>query len=805
MLYDREKIYQLYHTVLSMSLTWALILGINRFYALRVSVILCVLFSFLPTLLIYLFDMNRKNSVSYLILFSSLMLIGFILWLRKVNLWEWFKDLLNWCATYDGSEELYIDSYPKFIIFAIGLLAGTLLYLLMKKQVIKVLIAIAILLAMIVLSLNKIDLYKVVVAIGIFYIMTILIEVYGALYNRRAGKPNRKEGILYLVPVCLLLAIMSIILPSKPEPIQWNGVKEFYWSMKDQVEDWIIDFEYYFGKSDGDFVISLTGYSEEDGELGDAGILTPNENIAFDISGSKGNNPIYLIGSVSNEYKGNRWEKTNQKTVTGQQEYLLDYSELLYLLSRQNIELLKQKSYVNQRSIKIEYQNIKTKTFFYPLKTSFFKIHDKKAVIQKENANIRFDKAQGRDSSYEFIFYEMDLSDEYIQEILRKENSFSYEEVQKIDQESLDWLSDNYFRNDNVETILSMEEGYEQLLSRAQTIKKEYKDLPKELPDRVRKLAEEITAAYETDYDKLKAIEMFLQQYTYTLSPGKLPEGKDFVDYFLFENQKGYCTAFASALAVMGRCIDIPTRYVEGYVATFDKASNKGMNSVQNRQAHAWAEAYIEGVGWIPFEATSDFYSMRYQRWEEIAKNQEGVTSDYNPYGHLNDFDMVDIPRDDIPLLDEAIEEEDHIFMGIMITMVAILILMFVVLIYYSLLRYQYRKMVGKANYSQKMYLLFLRILHLLKLEGYTLNQQETIHMLSNQVKDNFNYENIKFTDVANIFMGYRYGEADITQKEVQKLAIFQQGLINTRKQDQSKFRVWLEEFIFLTNKGNWR
>lgn len=57
-------------------------------YGLKVNAFLCVSFSFLPTVLIYLFDINKNNAVSYLILFSLFLLTGFILWLRKVNLWE---------------------------------------------------------------------------------------------------------------------------------------------------------------------------------------------------------------------------------------------------------------------------------------------------------------------------------------------------------------------------------------------------------------------------------------------------------------------------------------------------------------------------------------------------------------------------------------------------------------------------------------------------------------------------------------------------------------------------------------------
>ena len=54
----------------------------------------------------------------------------------------------------------------------------------------------------------------------------------------------------------------------------------------------------------------------------------------------------------------------------------------------------------------------------------------------------------------------------------------------------------------------------------------------------------------------------------YTLSPGTTPEGRDFVDYFLFENQKGYCVHFASAAVALLRSQGIPARYAEGYAVT---------------------------------------------------------------------------------------------------------------------------------------------------------------------------------------------------------------------------------------------
>ncbi len=130
--------------------------------------------------------------------------------------------------------------------------------------------------------------------------------------------------------------------------------------------------------------------------------------------------------------------------------------------------------------------------------------------------------------------------------------------------------------------------------------------LPESLPQRVRQLADQITAGATNDYEKAKAIEAYLSgNYTYTLTPGVFDKSRDFVDQFLFENQRGYCTYFATAMAVLLRCEGIPSRYVEGYVLPAGKTD--GAYHVTNRQGHAWVEAYFEGVGWIQFEPTGAY------------------------------------------------------------------------------------------------------------------------------------------------------------------------------------------------------
>ena len=97
---------------------------------------------------------------------------------------------------------------------------------------------------------------------------------------------------------------------------------------------------------------------------------------------------------------------------------------------------------------------------------------------------------------------------------------------------------------------------------------------------------------------------------TYTLSPGLLPGGRDFVEYFLLENHRGYCMHFASATVALLRSAGVPARYAEGYtLSSHDLAGPDGWVDIPDSRAHAWAEIYLSGVGWVPVEATPGVYN----------------------------------------------------------------------------------------------------------------------------------------------------------------------------------------------------
>jgi transglutaminase-like putative cysteine protease len=93
----------------------------------------------------------------------------------------------------------------------------------------------------------------------------------------------------------------------------------------------------------------------------------------------------------------------------------------------------------------------------------------------------------------------------------------------------------------------------------------------------------------------------------------------DSVEYFLSESHVGYCQHFASAGVLLLRQMGIPARYASGYIVKadsfFQKTSAGYTAVVTDRAAHAWAEIYLDDIGWVPVEMTPGF--------------SYGVTSDF--------------------------------------------------------------------------------------------------------------------------------------------------------------------------------
>lgn len=142
-----------------------------------------------------------------------------------------------------------------------------------------------------------------------------------------------------------------------------------------------------------------------------------------------------------------------------------------------------------------------------------------------------------------------------------------------------------------------------------------YTQLPEGLPERVKQLAEQITAGKTNWFDKTKAIERYFggSEYTYDQKNVAIPgENDDYVEQFLFDTKTGYCDNFSSSMAVLLRTLGIPTRWVKGYtggdfIEYSEKDSAKSIYEITNNNAHSWVEVYFPNQGWVPFEPTKGF------------------------------------------------------------------------------------------------------------------------------------------------------------------------------------------------------
>ena len=141
---------------------------------------------------------------------------------------------------------------------------------------------------------------------------------------------------------------------------------------------------------------------------------------------------------------------------------------------------------------------------------------------------------------------------------------------------------------------------------------------------KTRELARELRSGVSSDEDFVDAIlaRFNVEPYVYTLRPGAL-SGDNQIDQFLFQSQRGFCEHFASAFVFMMRSAGVPARVVAGYQGGEINPVNKTV-IVHQFDAHAWAEVWIEGKGWVRVDPTGAVSPDRIEWGLEEAMQAEG-------------------------------------------------------------------------------------------------------------------------------------------------------------------------------------
>jgi transglutaminase-like putative cysteine protease len=147
--------------------------------------------------------------------------------------------------------------------------------------------------------------------------------------------------------------------------------------------------------------------------------------------------------------------------------------------------------------------------------------------------------------------------------------------------------------------------------------------LPKDVNPLTREFAAGLREQHDSDRDLVDALlkKFNEEEYVYTLQPPLL--GKNAMDDFLFQTRRGFCEHYAYAFVVTMRAAGIPARVVAGYQGGEINPVNSTV-IVHQFDAHAWAEVWLEGEGWVRVDPTGAVSSDRIEWGLERAMAGEG-------------------------------------------------------------------------------------------------------------------------------------------------------------------------------------
>ncbi|MDD7792818.1 transglutaminase-like domain-containing protein [Clostridium sp. 'White wine YQ'] len=345
-------------------------------------------------------------------------------------------------------------------------------------------------------------------------------------------KITKWKLVLFSIGLTAILIGISTKLPYRKAGAYSTKIKANLSINKTKYND--VSDESFIGYNEG-----RAGFSQAQDKLG--GKLKLNDKEAFKITFLQGeiNKQYYFRGNVRDTYIGDRWVSNHQQIVSDDAETSSD-------------NLVSEIKGLGGKVIEVKISpDIKNESYYAPKYST---------DIQEEN-NQRIYK-----DVFSNIFFSKDLiNTPYIVKFL--DDDFLEQSI--VDNKLLKIATDGKVSSE---------------------VPDFYLQIPNSVTLRTFDLVREITKDKVSPKDKVEAIKKYLESnYKYSLDVSEIPQGQDFLDYFLFTEKKGYCEYFATAMTMMCRISGVPARYVEGFKLS-DKRDNDGNYIVTNMDAHAWCE-----------------------------------------------------------------------------------------------------------------------------------------------------------------------------------------------------------------------
>jgi hypothetical protein len=766
-----EMTKELYVIIREFFITFSIQYGI--FKCLNWEIPISLLFLISLIIVVTILFVNTYSIKRIIFLLAIILLAGLLMltMFYSINALLFIKDALVWNYEYSKRIDDFHISYFIATVCILSVVIMKLVLTLEKNITAKFISAVILIVFMIICAMYNVQLNSFVIGIMLFCCLDTIVE----MSQVRAGK-SEKYSERCLVPFIAGAVLLSICIPSEEQPIRWIWIRETVNSITDNIKEITYAMEGTEDDKENEFNVNNVGLTENKtnflGNISDArekNMLSIVPGDSFRIG--------YLNWIVRNKYIGNGWDKDKIEQSKHSDEYMMDLYEKLYNLYRSDLKQFPNEYFAKKIKYEICFDKILTKSIFRP--ENCYSINTINGIgFDTFGDNVYFNKKVKEGYIYNVSALIMNMENENMKQYLRglNENQNYYEEIKK-EKVALEGsafqeaVKEMMIYEDRVQYIMS-DSFRMRLAERSSKIKEEYLQIPSETPDRVRKLARRITENCTNQYDKADAICKYLKNnYTYEIKLGELPKGKDAVDYFLFEKKSGYCTYFASSMAIMCRSVGIPVRYVEG--ATIDYKENENdWYYIKTGNSHAWTEIYLEGFGWIRMDSTPSSFTNNF-----ISKEGWGI-SDSKPNLEVTDSNSSQsISELEAELQGESGSDEVsishlmannyNIVLWIKYVFVGIVLLIILGLSGIGLFIWNQKMIYKKSDNRQKVFISMKKILLNLEKQGYELKPGETLKEFIIRLDNDEGYIDDEIIKLLEWFQTVRYSKRIITEEEV--------------------------------------
>lgn len=456
---------------------------------------------------------------------------------------------------------------------------------------------------------------------------------------------------------------------------------------------------------------------------------------------------LYLRGYVGANYSNGEW--TPLKTVA----YGTGKSSILQWLENKGFSpVFQYSSYLQNDTQKFETNNISIQNvgarrnyLYTPYSTDPF---DNVGIYQNKDSNIKSSAAFGA-KSYSFS----EKSDRRPAELFTLGEWY----LNATEQSEKDYVKDEtVYRNFVYKNYLSPNENTKNIIYNIF-----WADADESDSDNLLSAIQHIRSVSE-------------ERYKYTEFPDYVKNGNDPLVDFLTQYGKGNSVLYTSAAVEALKIAGYPARYAEGYYMENGRSLHEEV-ILTTKNAHAWAEVYMDGIGWLPVDFTPGFYYDTYSLISlvDASRQSQRVNKDGN-----NSKDNVNLNNNGDGKKNKTPEEKKHDIYVTIGIFVGIFVLCVIIFFITELLRYikiaLLRKRIESADEKEKQAMICKVIVELLRIDGI----DASLGKSPDDAADKINLKHSAFSQseykrVHQIVEKYKYGEVLLEPYEKQILVKF--------------------------------